>query len=136
MNILEATVKDIIQNDVVTYIDLECAQKELRVIKFKLPNWLSIGDTIQCQFKEASVCISKECPGEVSIENKIPGRLINKRESNSLCETTFESDIGQIVALITADACKNLDLKIECQATMLIRGVDINLEPILSASGI
>jgi ABC-type molybdate transport system ATPase subunit len=130
MNFIEVTVKDIKKTDVVTYIDVECGKTPLRLIKFKVPQWLSIGDKINCKFQEASVCVSKECPGKVSIENRISAKLKDVRQSESLCELTFESDIGDVVSLITNDAYDNLGLVLECKATMLLRGVDINIEPI------
>lgn len=134
MNKLEAVVKEIITTDVVTYIDVVCKEVELRLMKYKAPAWLSKGDRVHCMFQEASVCVSKECPGKVSIENKLPAVLKEMRQSESLCELTFESEMGQIISLITQSAYDELGLDIECEATMLLRGVDITIEPLLYKS--
>ncbi len=131
MNQIEATVKGITKTDIVTYIDIECASTELRIIKSKAPIWLSKGDRVSCDFKEASVCVSKECPGKISIENKISATLIDVRKSGSLCELTFESDLGKVISLITTDAYDNLGLALDCKATMLLRGVDIEISPVV-----
>ena len=129
MNKIAAVVTGIEQTDIVSYITLQCAETTVRLIKTKLPMWLSIGDNVYFTFQEASVCVSKECPGKVSIENRIPGTLMQIRSKDSLCELTFESDIGKVVSLITEKACQELGLEVGCTATMLLRGVDIQLEP-------
>lgn len=134
MNQIEAIVKDIRKTDVITFVDVKCGEADLRLIKFKIPSWLSKGDTINCNFQEASVCVSKECPGEVSIENRVPAQLQNVRKSDSLCELTFQSDIGKVISLITIDAYESLGLEVNCEAIMLLRGTDISIEPILHSA--
>ncbi|WP_345984641.1 TOBE domain-containing protein [Sulfurimonas sp. HSL-1656] len=129
MNKIAAVVTEIEQTDIVTYITLQCNDTQVRLIKTKTPLWAGVGEKVLFSFQEASVCISKECPGKVSIENRIPGTLLKIRSKDSLCELTFESDIGTVVSLITENACRELGLEVGCRATMLLRGVDIHLEP-------
>lgn len=131
MNQLTAVVKSIEETDVVTYIHLGIGETKISVINSKTPEWLSVGDQVNCTFQEVSVSVSKECPGKVSIENRLPATLKEMRQGASLCELTFESDVGEVVSLITSRACELLGLEIGCQATMLLRGIDITLEPIL-----
>ncbi|MBN2816537.1 MAG: hypothetical protein JXQ67_07610 [Campylobacterales bacterium] len=136
MNSKEAVVTEIRKTDIVTYIDVQCGDETLRLIRQNAPIWLAVGDSIYCKFQEVSVCVSKECQGKVSIENKIPAILKNVRQNNSLCELTFESSMGTVISLITQDAYNLLGLKIDCEATMLLRGVDITIEPRLDLSRI
>jgi molybdopterin-binding protein len=75
--------------------------------------------------------VSKECPGKVSIENRVPAILKDVRKSESLCELTFESELGKVVSLITTEAYDNLGLELGCEATMLLRGIDINITPVI-----
>jgi len=132
MNKFTAVVSDIERTDIVTYITLACNETPIRLIKTKHPAWAGVGEKVFFTFQEASVCISKECPGKVSIENRVPGTLQKIRSKDSLCELTFESDIGTVVSLITENACKELGLEVGCRATMLLRGIDIHLEPEVS----
>lgn len=129
MNKLAAVVTDIEQTDIVTYITLDCNDTPIRLIKTKTPVWAGVGDRVYFTFQEASVCVSKECPGKVSIENRVPGTLKKIRSKDSLCELTFESGIGTVVSLVTEKACDELGLEEGCSATILLRGVDIHLEP-------
>lgn len=132
MNQVIATVQNIEETDIVTYIHVNSGESAMYLIKSEKPKWLSVGDKVYCNFQEGSVCLSKDCPGKVSIENTLPVTLQNVRRNNSLCELTLNnSDFGDIISLITANAYEKLDLQEGCKATMLLRGVDIKLEPFI-----
>ena len=132
MNQVIATVQNIEETDIVTYIHVNSGESAMYLIKSEKPKWLSVGDKVYCNFQEGAVCLSKDCPGKVSIENMLPVTLQNVRRNNSLCELTLNnSDFGDIISLITANAYDKLDLQEGCKATMLLRGIDIKLEPLL-----
>jgi len=131
VNQIAAIVKEIENTEVVTYIRVEIGEATLCLIKPKKPEWLSVGDRVTCTFQETSVCVSKECPGKVSIENRLPATLKEVRRGASLCELTFESEMGEVISLITSNAYDTLGLTKGCEATMLLRGLDVNVEPIL-----
>ncbi len=131
MNQVVATVEEIEKTDTITFLHLNSGEAKIRIIKHKAPKWLSVGDKVYCKFQEAAVCVSKGCAGNISIENKLPATLKDVRKSSSLCELTFESQMGKVVSLITCSAYDNLELEKGCKATMLLRGVDINVEPVL-----
>lgn len=129
MNKVSAVVTTIERKDVVTYIHVASGETSLRLIKSKCPSWLSPGDKVFCTFQEGSVCVSKECPGKVSIENRLPATITSVRRNDALCELTFESEMGPVVSLITTEAFEELGLEEGGSATMLLRGIDIGLEP-------
>jgi len=131
MNQIKATVKEIKDLGVVSYIYVQCENTTIKLIKQKVPQWLEVGDNIHCKFQEASVCVAKDCAKKVSVENCIPATLINVRKNEPLCELTFDSDIGKVVSLITIDAYEALELESDNSVTMLMRGIDINIDPIL-----
>jgi len=134
MNTFIAEVINIEPAEVVSFIQVRHDSGiKLRIIKSNLPEWVSVGDKIECKIQEASVCVSKECPGRVSIENRLKGVLKEVRSNDSLCELTFESPLGEVVALITRLAFEELDLEVEAEATILIRGVDVLIEPYIDA---
>ena len=133
MNRFIATVEGIEESEIVTYIRVNNGDTSIHLIKSKKPAWLSVGDRVYFNFAEAAVCLSKDCPGKVSIENTLPVTLQNVRTSNSLCELTLESGMGKVVSLITMNAYEKLELTQGCKATMLLRGTDITLEPILTS---
>jgi len=136
MNKILATVEDIVQTDIVSYIRLNSHETLLTLIQPKTPKWLQVGDKVYCKFQEASVCVSKDCPGKISIENKLPATLKEVRTNDSLCELTFDSPLGNIISLITTRAYDILGLEKGCKATMLLRGVDLSIEPIIEPIGV
>lgn len=133
MNKIVAAVKKIEDLNIVSYITLEMNGVEIKIIKSKVPAWLSVGDSVYFTFAEISVCIGKACNGKVSIENKIPATLKHIRTNCSLCEVKFDTPIGDIVSLITQNAFDTLQLDIGSEVTILLRETDISLEPCIKA---
>ena len=132
MNKLIATVKEIEETEAFTFIHVNSGETTIQLIKSQKPKWLKVGDKVYCNFQEGCVCVSKDCPGKVSIENTFPVTLSCVRKSKSLCELTLKnSDFGEVVSLITAHAYDKLELQEGCNATMLLRGTDIKLEPLI-----
>jgi len=131
MNKIIAEVQEINETEIVTYIHVNSGDTVLHLTKSKKPAWLHVGDKVSCSFQEVAVCMSKDCPGKLSIENILPVQLKNVRKCDSLCELTLESKMGKIVSLITANAYDDLELHEGCEAMVLLRGVDISLDPIL-----
>lgn len=129
MNKFTAVVTSIENMEIVTYIALQVGEIEIRIIKSKVPQWLNVNDSVYFTFQEFSVCIGKACNGKVSIENRIPAVLTSVRTKNSLSELTFESKIGEVVSLMTQSAFEELELEKDSTATILLREIDINLEP-------
>ena len=130
MNRIEGIVEAIEPSGIVTYIRIRSGEETLNVIKSQTPEWIGVGDRVGCTFQEASVCVSTDCPVRVSIENRLCGTLSGIRRGQSLCELTFECALGKVVSLITEHACEDLELEPGCEATMLLRGVDVGLEPL------
>lgn len=131
MNQYNAKVTGIESTDIITYIHLECNGTSLNAIVSKPIAWLDIGDEVICEFKEASVSVSHGCPGKVSIENCVPATLKEYRHSNTLFELTLESKIGDVKALITEGAFERLELNVGSEVMVLLRGLDITLNPIV-----
>ncbi len=77
------------------------------------------------------MCIGRACNGKVSIENRIPATLKQIRTNGLLCEVKFDSVIGEVVSLITQNAFDELQLDVDSNVTILLREIDINLEPYL-----
>lgn len=135
MNRLMATVQEIHEGEVVTYISVNSGESCMKLIKSQKPEWLRVGDKVYCNFQEACVCLSKDCTGKVSIENTLPVVLKNIRKNDSLCEVTLDNkDFGEIVSLITTRAYEKMELCEGTHAMMLLRGTDIKLEPFIEES--
>lgn len=129
MNKIPATVKSIANMGIVSYITVEINGIELQIMKSKIPEWLEQNDTVFITFQELSVCVGTNCDGKVSIENKIPAKLLFTRINNTLCELVFKSEMGEVVSLMTEKNFFQLKIDIGSSATLLLRDTDIHLEP-------
>jgi hypothetical protein len=129
MNRIVAFVKSIEDKEIVTYITLEVNGIEIRVIKSRVPQWLVKGEKVHLTFQELATCVGKSCDGKVSIENRISSTLSLVRQKGTLCELTMESAIGKVVALMTEKSFKDLQISIGDETIILLREIDINLEP-------
>ena len=129
MNKIAAVVTSVENMEIVTYITLKVGEIDIKIMKSKAPKWLKVKDNVYFTFPEYSVCIGKACKGKVSIENRIPAVLTSVRENHSLCELKFESKIGEIVSLIPKRTFEELELDDDEKAIILLREIDINLEP-------
>jgi molybdopterin-binding protein len=132
MNRYTATVQEIQTLDIITYIHIKINNTTLHVIRQNKPQWIDGGDELECSFQEANVSLSKNCPGRVSIENCLNAKFVSMRQTESLCEITCDSDIGEVVSLITANAFEKLGLQEGDDVTLLLRAVDMKLEPVLT----
>lgn len=129
MNQILAVVETIQESDLFTYIGVKNSEMPLNLIKSKKPSWLNIGDEVFCKFQEARVSVSKECSDKVSIENSIPATIRQVRKNDLLCELTLDSEIGEVVSLITSKSYASLDLQEGLSVNILLKGIDISLEP-------
>ncbi|MEN8728053.1 MAG: TOBE domain-containing protein [Sulfurovum sp.] len=136
MNKIVAVVKSVNDMKIVTYITLEVNSIEIMIIKSKKPEWINVGDTVYFTFREFSVCVGTACNGKVSIENRIPATLHLIRKKGSLCELKFNSELGEVVSLMTEKAFDELELDVGSKATVLLREIDISLEPYIEALNI
>lgn len=134
MNKISAVVTSIENMEIVTYITLQVGEIDIKIIKSKAPKWLQTGDPVYFTFQEFSVCVGKACNGKVSIENRIPAVLNSVRKKHSLCELTFDSKIGEVVSLMTQSVFEELELENGYKANILLREIDIDLEPYIEPS--
>jgi ABC-type molybdate transport system ATPase subunit len=129
MNKIHAVVTSVDRMEIVTYITLKVGETDIKIMKSEAPKWLKVDDHVYFTFQEYSVCIGKACNGKVSIENRIPAVLTNVRKKHSLCELKLSSEIGDVVSLMTQSTFEELELEDESKAIILLREIDINLEP-------
>ena len=130
MNTLQARVESIEEQTPFCIVHLSLASGELKLVKTERPSWLDVGDPVECQIAEdcVSVCLP-EVKNEISIENKVNGYVIMMRGNALLTELTVKSEWGILVALITADASRRLDIVKGTEVTLLMKALDFRLYP-------
>lgn len=133
MNAIRAKVEGIRSDPYFTIVSLGInGETRLRTLKTEVPAWLGVGDTVECHIQEASLSICKgRHDGDVSIENRIEGRVSEILKGDVLSELTFETPCGSLKSLVTTDACERMAMETGEDVTLLLKAVDIKLHPVL-----
>jgi molybdate transport system regulatory protein len=93
----------------------------------KTVNYLELGHKIDVVFKETEVVISTEPNPPISLQNKIDGKITSLLAGDLLSRLVIATDIGPVVAIISSNAIKSLNLKIGMSVTTLIKLNEITL---------
>lgn len=132
MNKLIAKVEDIRSDEFFSCITVRVNGTDLKLLKTEVPQWLRIGDEVECRVQEAAIALYKGDKDEsVSIENHISGELQHFRKGMVLSEVSVETPCGKLNSLITTDAFNRMELCEGCNVTLLLKAVDIKLTPLL-----
>lgn len=135
MNTFEGIVAKIEKEDDINVIYVHIKKTLFKLLRMDLPEWIEVGDSINCTIQEASIAICKgeEEHNKVSIENRIQAKVSKLRESPVFTEVTLESGCGSMVALITTEAAQRLQLEPQDEVISLLKAVDIKIEPALES---
>ncbi|MDP3300434.1 MAG: TOBE domain-containing protein [Sulfuricurvum sp.] len=128
MNAFFAKVESIKSDEFFSCITVQAKDKQLKLVKTKAPQWLSIGDEVECHIQEAAISICKGAKeGSVSIENHLNGELRHFRKGVVLSEVSVDTSCGIMNSLITTDAFERMELHDGCEVTLLLKAVDIKI---------
>lgn len=72
-------------------------------------------------FKETEVVIATSSVEGISMRNQIPGTVLKVELSSLLARLTLQTDIGELVSIITAGSVKRLGIKEGLKVTALIK---------------
>ncbi len=133
MNTLTAKVEGIKSDAYFTIVSLGInCETRLKTLKTELPEWLGIGDTVECHIAEAALSICKgDHSSDVSIENRIEGDVLSVLKGDVLSEVRLSTECGELKSLITSDAYERMALEEGESVIILLKAVDIKLHPIL-----
>ncbi|WP_299259970.1 TOBE domain-containing protein [uncultured Aquimarina sp.] len=114
MNILSGHISDILVNESLSMVSIRINEHiELKTILVETPetaSYLKIENVVEVLFKETEVIISKEDTNSISIQNKIKAIIKKIKKGVLLSRLTLNSEIGDIIAIITTEALDELAL--------------------------
>ncbi len=90
-------------------------------------SWLKEGNEINVIFKETEVVIGKGPEHNVSMQNRIPGEILEIEKGALLSKLTISAAPGNIVAIITSGAVDQLQLHVGETVTAMIKTNEIML---------
>ncbi|MBN2869436.1 MAG: TOBE domain-containing protein [Campylobacterales bacterium] len=135
MNSFSAHVEEINSDEFFSCITVRARETVLKLLKTEAPQWLRIGDEVECRVQEAAIAICKGAKeGSVSIENHLRGELQHFRKGMVLSEVSVDTPCGKMNSLITTDAFERMELCEGCEVTLLLKAVDIKLLPVLASA--
>ncbi len=88
-------------------------------------SWLKIDNKINVIFKESEVVIGKGLEHRVSLQNKVPGRIIEIQKGELMSKITVDTSVGNIVAIISLDAVVQLNLQVGETVSAMIKTNEI-----------
>lgn len=131
MNAMVARVEAIKSDEYFSCITVRVQESVLKLLKTEVPQWLRIGDEVECRIQEAAISLCRGAKEvSVSIENHLSGKLQHFRKGVVLSEVSVDTPCGMINSLITTDAFERMELCKGCDVTLLLKAVDIKLSPI------
>lgn len=92
-------------------------------------DWLTVGKSVNIYFKEIEVIISKEPIMNISIQNRLPCIIHSLKTGEILTQADLMFNETMISSIITTNACRQLNLKVDEQVIALIKTNEINLSP-------
>ncbi len=87
--------------------------------------WLKVDNKINVIFKETEVIIGKGLEHLVSLQNKVPGKIIEIQKGELMSKITVDTAAGNIVAIISLDAVMLLNLRPGETVTAMIKTNEI-----------
>ena len=98
------------------------------VIKNNLADdYLKVGNPIKLLFKETEVVVATKNAINISLQNKIPGIIQQLEKGKLLSKLTINTNIGNIISVITSNAVEQLKLEQNSEVIAMIKTNEIML---------
>jgi len=90
-------------------------------------SYLIIGGEVKVLFKETEVIIAKGAIENISLQNKLFGKIINVESAALLSRITIDIGIEKIASIITTNAVKQLNLNVNDEIVAMVKTNEITL---------
>ena len=130
MNSLQGNITGIEVKGNMSLVTINVANVNFKSIVIETPktvDYLIEGGEILVLFKETEVIIGLDPEMKISLRNKMIGRITNLKTGSLLAKLNIETDAGNIVSIITANAVKNLGLKTGLDVVAMVKTNEILL---------
>ena len=130
MNTLPGKIKDVSVSGSLSLAHIDVAGNLFSAIVIDTPetsSYLSPGKTVSVIFKETEVIIGTGKEHNVSLQNRLRGKIIEIESGDLLAKIVLDTAAGKVVSVITSQAVKKLGLKEGLEVTALIKTNEIML---------
>ena len=91
--------------------------------------YLKMGNKVNVLFKELEVAVSTQTELDISIENRIAGKIANMEMGVLLSRLTLETKLGEVIAIISTMSVGQMGLGKGMKVMMMIKLNEIILAP-------
>ncbi|MEA1786195.1 TOBE domain-containing protein [Arenibacter sp. GZD96] len=130
MNRLVGTITALQTNDTLSLVNMAVDEFVFTTIVIDTPEtvpYLEIGKKVALFFKETEVILATRDILELSIQNKIPGKISALKEGKLLSEVTIDIGKHKLKSVITTAATQQLKLKVNDVVWALIKTNEISI---------
>ncbi len=132
MNKVQGIVTEVISEGHLSLVRIEAQGHTYSSIVIDTPEsapYLRTGNEIYMLFKENEVVIAKEFSGAISMQNRFEGSVTQIDTGKLLCRVTVNWYNVEITSLITAQACRQLNITVGDTVTAMVKTNEIMLAP-------
>lgn len=130
MNAFKGTIQSIETQGSLSLVKIKVLTFLFSTIILETPStasYLKEGNTIRVLFKETEVVIGKGTDHLISMQNKLAGEILTIEKGLLLSKLILHTAIGELTAIITSNAVKQLALEKGEKVTAMIKTNEITL---------
>jgi len=133
MSKILATIKDIKTVDSLNIVCFDFFGNELKMMSLELSNEIQIGTKVLLSVKPTSIAIAKDFSGEISLSNKLLGKIVSIDNGELLSNIKVEIANSIFESIITKQSVQNLDLKVDDEVTLFIKASELSIVEVYDA---
>ncbi len=124
MNIIPGIVESVSVKGSLSLVRVKAGQTLLTAIVIDTPetkSYLNAGAQVHVIFKETEVIIGPGQDHNISLRNKLTGRVTHIESGDLLSRLIVETTVGPVVSVITTNAVRNLQIEEGSEVTAMIK---------------
>ncbi|QDH80295.1 tobe domain protein [Echinicola soli] len=133
MNRLTGHIKDITSSEQMSIVTIllkgQIEMQSLIIDTSSSAPYLKEGTQIQVLFKETEVIIGTSGHAGMSIENNIPGEILEIKRGKLLSRLSISTSCGNLVALISTQSATSLELTLNMPIQAMVKSNEVILSP-------
>lgn len=140
MNCITGAIVAVHHQESIVLVDVSCKGLLLSALQLdnrEMPQRWQAGQEVNVLFNETEVALAKNLNGELSMRNRLPGKIIAIEHGEVLCRVLFELDGAaneKISAVITARSALAMRLQVADPIEGLVKSTEMNLQAIRLAA--
>ena len=128
MNELKGTIKEIRSQGTLSLASVQVGGFNLKAIIIDTPEsagYLEEGKAVSILFKETELILTTGTGEGISIQNRLPGKIVHIEKGKLLSRVVMEVEGSQITAVLTTHSLDEMNLEINQDITGLVKTNEI-----------